>query len=344
MVNSTNTHELECRVVRLEREARLLKRFLALVALVALWLAAMGQTPLPDQVLRVKRVLICDDAGRTRADLALEDNHSVGLQLRDETQRPRVSLQVSAAGVPQLELRDKAGWTLARVYEEPLGGVTISLDPGAGKGSVRLGVDAGGVPELHLIRDLPEYRAGMHLRVERSPRLELRNWDAAPGGLTLHAGKYPLYQAASDAEGALDRAKDLLRPDTRSKDALNFLDRTIPWEQFGAVEDEKERLGRLVKPENEGGLGARRALLRTLLRLHAQYSQGVRKRGKPCWGPWMWQAAYSLSRAEDRHKGGARAEIKRIREALKRDDFGYIETLGPAARWIELLMRKEQER
>jgi len=163
------------------------------------------------------------------------------------------------------------------------------------------------------------------------------------GGLTLHAGKYPLYQAAVDAETALDMAKDLERPDGHKKDAFNFLELTIPWEQFDAVREEQRRIMWLVKPTDEDGLGVRRALLRTLLRLHVRFTDAVHKRGKPYWGPWMWQGAYFLKRMEGRHKGEAQAEIKRIREALKQDNFRYIETLGPAARWAELLMRKEQE-
>jgi hypothetical protein len=57
----------------------------------------------------------------------------------------------------------------------------------------------------------------------------------------------------------------------------------------------------------------------------------------------MWRGAYFLKRMEGRSKTGeARSEIKRIRERLKDEDFRYIETLGPAARWVELLEREEQ--
>ena len=179
------------------------------------------------------------------------------------------------------------------------------------------------------------------------------------GGLTLHAGKYPLYQAAADAEGALERAKDLERPGDpddpdqpdepgkkgHRKDAFNFLGLTIPWEEFDGLRREKEQLVRSVTPEEHGGLGIDRALLRTLIRLHARFADAVYERGKPYWGPWMWQGAYVLKRMADRYgrkKEEAQAQITRIREALKQDNFRYIETLGPAARWAELLTRKEQ--
>jgi len=167
------------------------------------------------------------------------------------------------------------------------------------------------------------------------------------GGLTLHGGKYPLYQAARDAERALEGAKDLERPEEpdHHKDAFHFLGVTFPWEEFDDVVRERERLVHLVTAREKGGLGVRRALLRTLIRLHARYSEAMHTRGKPTWGPWMWLGAYALRRMELRYRGSEQAqdEIRRLREALKENQFRYIETLGPAARWAELLTRKEQE-
>ncbi|MEA3375526.1 MAG: hypothetical protein U9R72_04940, partial [Chloroflexota bacterium] len=87
-----------------------------------------------------------------------------------------------------------------------------------------------------------------------------------------------------------------------------------------------------------------RSLLRVLLQLYARAARAAHQRGKAYWGPWMWRGAYHLKRREDSAKNPeAKAEIKRLRETLKQNDFRYIETLGPAARWAELLTRKEQE-
>ncbi len=164
------------------------------------------------------------------------------------------------------------------------------------------------------------------------------------GGLTLHGGKYPLYQAARDAERALDAAKDLERPDGgHAKDAFSFLGVTFPWEAFDAVKKERERLMELVTPDDDGGLGVDRSLLRTLIKLYAQFTEAAEERGKPTWGPWMWRGAYFLKRMEDRQNKEARDEIARLRRRLKDDDFRYIETLGPAARWVELLKREDQK-
>ena len=157
------------------------------------------------------------------------------------------------------------------------------------------------------------------------------------GGLTLHGGKYPLYQAAQDAERALEAAKDLVREDKRPKNAFNFLGLTIPWEEYEKILDERTALIELVEVS-----GANRAVLRTLLQLHARATQAEHERGKPYWGPWMWQCAYRLTRMAKRNSGEVATEIDRLRRSLSNDGFRYIEVLGPAARWAELLIRKEQ--
>jgi CRISPR-associated protein Csm1 len=158
------------------------------------------------------------------------------------------------------------------------------------------------------------------------------------GGLTLHGGKYPLYQAAADAEDALDTAKDYERDDPdHHKDAFNFLGVTIPWEDYGVLGTEQETLTALIDD------GANRALLRTLIALYEGYLAAVKERGKPYWGPLMWQAAYKLQRMADRDKDH-RDAIARIRGALAYETFNTsIEILGPAARWADLLIRKEQQ-
>jgi CRISPR-associated protein Csm1 len=185
------------------------------------------------------------------------------------------------------------------------------------------------LPELadRIRRDLARF-AAYHPKVHIS------------GGLTLHGGKYPLYQAARDAEGALEAAKDLRRDDEpeHRKDALNFLGVTFPWEEFEQVKREKERMVDLVTVH-----GVDRALLRTLLKLYGRFAEAVHERGKPTWGPWMWRGAYHLKRMSEQgdSQDEAKAAIAHLRETLKDDGFRHIETLGPAARWAELLTREE---
>ena len=173
-------------------------------------------------------------------------------------------------------------------------------------------------------RDLQRFAAG-------NPALHIS------GGLTLHGGKYPLYQAAVDAEGALEAAKDYERPGApdHRKDALNFLELTIPWEDFDALDGAKGHLLSLVDA------GVNRSLLRTLLTLYDGYVDAMAERGKPYWGPLMWRGTYTLRRMAGQHKEH-RAAIEAIAARLDYEHFQSIETLGPAARWAELLMRKEQ--
>ena len=87
--------------------------------------------------------------------------------------------------------------------------------------------------------------------------------------------------------------------------------------------------------------GVKHALLRTLLTLYHGYVKETRDRGKPYWGPLMWRAAYTFRRMADQHKNHS-AAIEAIGKQLDFEHFQSIETLGPAARWAELLIRKEQ--
>jgi len=182
------------------------------------------------------------------------------------------------------------------------------------------------LPELAdtIRRDLARFAAG-------NPAIHIS------GGLTLHGGKYPLYQAAADADDALDKAKDHVRKDgdRHHKDALNFLGITIPWEDFENLQQTQSMLRELVDA------GVKRSLLRTLLTLYDGYIDATKDRGKPYWGPLMWRGAYTFKRMAGQHKEH-KAAIEAIGRQLDFEHFQSIETLGPAARWAELLIRKEQ--
>lgn len=166
------------------------------------------------------------------------------------------------------------------------------------------------------------------------------------GGITLHGGKYPLYQAAQDAARALDEAKD--RP---GKNALAFLGQTVPWEQWGVVTDYQQELTDLVE---NGGVG--RSLLHVLQRLHASYratrdelvkgGQLHSRNGRPrvVWGPFMWHSAYLLSRLAERSRQDTQQRIRALRDQLGAEQFQAIEVIGLAARWAEALTKRENIR
>ena len=179
-------------------------------------------------------------------------------------------------------------------------------------------------------------------------------------GLVLVGGKYPLDQAAQDAGAAEGQAK--ARP---GKDALSFLGQVVSWQQFGLDEQAiglmesvsalKRRLVRMVTPTQKGGEGAPHALLRHLIRLQDLYEAAAAQRrlqgqGTSCsgeeqvyWGPWMWRGYYFLKRMTHKKTGEPWDSINRLAESLQGEHFKAITWIGLAARWAELLTRKQEQ-
>jgi CRISPR-associated protein Csm1 len=181
----------------------------------------------------------------------------------------------------------------------------------------------------HISQNLTEY-AGGHPDIHLS------------GGIALVPQKYPLYQAADDAGDAEKKAKGK-RPSGSEKNALTFLGQVIPWEIFANVESEKNKLQNLVESNK-----VPRALLQRLIQLQIAYNKVATERAEEgqedqvYWGPWHWQSAYSLIRMA-RQRNKTKNEIDDLYYALHLDKFRYIEQLGLAARWAELLLRNEHK-
>lgn len=165
------------------------------------------------------------------------------------------------------------------------------------------------------------------------------------GGISLHPEKFPLYRAAEEAHDAEQQAKRLMRgPGGKEKDALCFLDVPMDWGEFALVQSLTEELTGWV---NNGE--APKALLQNLLTLHNEWHEGREKaiRGKRIkqyqfyFGPWVWHAVYQLGRTAVATK--APDVRKEIEDWLKNmlTDQSLIVRLGLAARWAELLTRKQ---
>lgn len=164
-------------------------------------------------------------------------------------------------------------------------------------------------------------------------------------GITLHGGKYPLYLAAKDADGALESAKDLPK-----KNALTFLDQSREWTEWDEVLDIQAELVGLV-----GDSAVGRSLLQVLQQMNIQYwdlrdeliRQGKTRarngKEQTVWGPYMWHSAYLLTRLAERSKGDTAQRIGALRDYLSAEDFRAIETVGLAARWAEALTRSEKQ-
>lgn len=191
---------------------------------------------------------------------------------------------------------------------------------------------------------LPEFalaiRESFAEYVGRNPAVTLS------GGVSLATVKYPLYQAADDAEKAEKKAKKFERPDHgRDKDAVCFLEQTVDWEEFHRV---KERAYQLAKWCGDNGIVSR-ALLQNLMSIHREYREGrdeaiKHKKWQPgqiYFGPWMWHLAYQMARRiESKQTPEAiKEELRKLEKAML-DNQQNIETIGLAARWAQYLIRK----
>ncbi len=170
------------------------------------------------------------------------------------------------------------------------------------------------------------------------------------GGISLHSQKFPLYRAAEEAGAAESQAKGKRYREgqdksmTESKNALCFLDVALAWDEFEQVNEQAEKFYKWVKDEKVS-----KSLLQNLLRLYNEWlteRDGAVKRGqlvrdKFFYGPWQWHAVYQLNRTDCKDKT-IRDEIRSWPEQMFRNQALLIR-LGVAARWAELLTRKQSE-
>ncbi len=176
---------------------------------------------------------------------------------------------------------------------------------------------------LRIVDDFTAYTGG-------HPALHLS------GGLAFMHGKYPIYQAAADAGEAEEQAK------AAGRHRFAFLGRVWTWPAFRELQARKAHLVALVQAEAQG---ENRALLRVVQNLARQVEAAAdpADRARPRWGPWMWRAAYQLTRMADlaAKDDPARAEEYRaLLAAWQADNFAALPAWGVAARWAELDIRK----
>ncbi|WP_448594329.1 type III-A CRISPR-associated protein Cas10/Csm1 [Thermoflexus hugenholtzii] len=200
-----------------------------------------------------------------------------------------------------------------------------------------------------LRRELAEY-TGHH------PRLTLS------AALTLHDGREAVHLFAEEAGRALEEgAKAYQRPDGKAKDALRFLERTLPWgpeEAFWTVLEWSERFRQGVESAAARPRPGRgRSLLFALIRWGAR-PQRARPAprngpGQPILVPWIWHAAYFIRRWQDLTP--AEDPLREVLDAMRREWDRWDEQGGPialsrllaeiwmpAARWAELRTRHEE--
>ncbi|MEJ5224213.1 MAG: type III-A CRISPR-associated protein Cas10/Csm1 [Anaerolineales bacterium] len=153
------------------------------------------------------------------------------------------------------------------------------------------------------------------------------------GGMAFIDGKYPIYQAAEDAEEAEQLAKD------NGRNSFAFLNKAWKWNQFRELSERKDQLSMMVKGETSGERGGPKSILQTLRALARMEEETRKETGRSVWGRWKWMGAYHLARMEERYKNNANLKdaISKLREKL--GAFEDIEAWGAAARWAQLEMR-----
>lgn len=158
----------------------------------------------------------------------------------------------------------------------------------------------------------------------------------ASAGITLHGGKYPMYQMARAAADALEQAKNYQRDDQR-KNAFTFLGRTFSWHDYETLSHEFNEL------LNISTIKSILHLLQRFEYLYQDHRQKQLKAGKEpqqiYWGPWHWQSAYFLTRLAKLHETKER-EILSLLKRLEKNRFHFIEVIGFVARWVELYVRQ----
>lgn len=188
-------------------------------------------------------------------------------------------------------------------------------------------------------------------------------------GITLEDRKFPLYQAAEHA-GRAEHAAKTNRRGGVDKDAISFLGVALKWDEWADVVDRKDKIQGLIVNEQ-----APRALVQVMENVYAQYREQLKQTHERLqaersplpaepdyrvyYGPWMWREAYALTRMAERVSGETQTKIRHLQvgrpnptlkpaDEIRRLQEGLLTPLlirhnGLAARWAELLTRKEKE-
>ena len=149
------------------------------------------------------------------------------------------------------------------------------------------------------------------------------------GGIAIEHKKYPLYQLANDAGDALDNAKQ------KEKDALNFLQKQMAWEQFNRVDEWHKRLLKAVSGEKP----LPSSFLTRLSEIHNLYEsdkEGQRK--------WAWRLIYHLGRAKQMYKNHTDLidDLRRGLVVNHSEEGELLQFLRVIVRWTTLRTREDK--
>jgi CRISPR-associated protein Csm1 len=157
-------------------------------------------------------------------------------------------------------------------------------------------------------------------------------------GIILVTEKYPFYRAAELADHALETAKNyciLVGKEARTKDAICFLDTVLPWkagEAWDTVRSEHAHLLKVARSVERG------AITGHIFRIYTRWQKDQQgdSASRVYFGPYMWLAAYQMSRLADQYPD-VQDDIRHFQEFLLQPET--IALSGVTARWAELERR-----
>ena len=135
------------RLGRLEREARRWRRLAAAGVLGLATLALMGQTRAGGRVIEAERFVLRDSAGRARAELGVDGEHSVALRFKDADGLPRLTVGIEN-GTALVVLNEQGGKLRAGLVTLPHGAPALSLYDGSGKARAEFALNRDGAPAI----------------------------------------------------------------------------------------------------------------------------------------------------------------------------------------------------
>lgn len=168
------------------------------------------------------------------------------------------------------------------------------------------------------------------------------------GGIALVNGKYPISRAAELAGAAEDAAKALKRNQSE-KNALNFLDASVGWEEFPHADKLRALIVAIIDKTGNRAILSR---LRNVVLAVEEFERCSRQttladeefRQLLYWQKWRWQLVYNLERLTKRYPD-LQAEITEliatITETRMAQGRPAIEWLQLPVRWAEYLTRRE---
>ena len=150
------------------------------------------------------------------------------------------------------------------------------------------------------------------------------------GGIAIEHKKYPLYQLADDAGGAIDAAKDL----RKEKDAVSFLQKPMSWGDFIEVNNWHNHLFDAIRAPQP----LSNSFLTRLSEIYHLYERDKKNQCK-----WVWRLIYHLSRAKQMYPTH-KDLIDDLRQGLvvNHSESGeLLQYLRAIVRWTTLRTRRD---